>query len=252
MDEYRQKAYEDIACIRDILNRTAADFKELASFFISMGLIWFADVVLSIGLNVWNIAYTLRYVAGTLVDIHNHMFVINLAGQCKDYFFLAAWIVVYILCRRKGMKQDAISRKLMCFWGLCLFLYIGASVVVRAIPAIQVQMLHKGILDERMADQGTILYGAMFVERCLNLIFPILPMLLTSVFLENRTMKSLGLAAAVLVLLWIFVPGTSVSLENSVPAELLREMLWKRGLVTVIQTIPAVVLLAFGLNLKKT
>lgn len=252
MNDNRQKALEDIACIRDILARTATDFKGLASFFVTMGLIWGVDAILGIGLSVWSIAATMGYVGGTLTGIDRSMFVINALGQYKEYAFLAAVIVIYILCRRKGMTLDAVSQKLMYFWGLCLFLFVGASVIVRVVPALQVQMLRKGMLDERMADEGTILYGSVFVERCLHLVFPVLPILLTAVFLENRTMKWLGLAAAVLVLLWIFVPGTSVSLEASIPAELLGEMIWKRGLGTLIQIIPAAALLAFGLNLKKT
>lgn len=252
MDDNRQKAYEDIACIREILARTAADFKGLASFFITMGLIWCVDTVLGISLSAWSIAATMRYVGGMLASIDKTMFAVNAVSQYKEFLFLAALIVVYALCRRKGMILDAISRKLMHFWGLCLFLFVGARVIVCMVPALQVQMLREGMLDEHMADQGTILYGAVFVERCLHLAFPVLPILLTAVFLENRAMKVMGLTAAVLVLLWIFVPGTSVSLEESVPADLLREMLWKRGLATVVQIIPAAALLVFGVNLKNT
>lgn len=252
MDNTRQKALEDIAWIREILARTAADFKGLASFFVAMGLIWCVYAILGIGLSAWNIIATMRYVGGALVSIDKTMFIADAVEQCKEVLFFVALIVTYILCWRKGMKLDVISRKLMCFWGLCLFLFIGANGIVRVVPALQVQMLRKGMSDALMADSGTILYGVMYVERCLQLVFPILPILLTAVFMENRAMKVTGLAAAVLVLLWIFIPGTSVSIEMSIPAELLREMLWKRGLATVIRLIPAAALLAFGLNLKKT
>lgn len=252
MDENRQRAYEDIACIRDVLARTAADFKGLASFFIVMGIIWCVNAVLSMGLRAWNIALTMRYIGGMLSGLDNQLFTVNALGQYKEYLFLAVMVVVYVLCRRRGMGLDAISQKLLHIWGLCLFLFIGGCLVVHVIPSLQIQMLRQGLLDERMADQKTILYGSMFVERCLNLVFPVLPVLITSVFLENRRIKILCIAAAVLVLLWIFIPGTSVSLEESLPMELLWEMLWKRGLAACIQIIPATALLAFGLNLKKT
>lgn len=250
MGDDRQRAYEDIACIRDILARTAVDFKGLASFFVTMGLIWGVYALLNTGLNVWSTLSAVRYTAGADVNIDGRMLAVSSLSQWLEILFLAALLAVYFLCRRKG--PDGLSRKLLLIWGLSLFLYIGGNLAVRVIPALQVQMLWQGLLDERMADQKTILYSSMYVDRCLKLVFPVLPILITAMFLDNRRLKAVGVVAAVLVLLWMFVPGTAVSLEASIPAELLGEMIWKRGLGTLIQIIPAAALLAFGLNLKKT
>ena len=250
MDENRQKAYEDIACIRDILARTAADFKELASFFIAMGLILGVKAFLGIGLDIWNITSTMRYISGVEIDMLRQAGIINVIDQYSQWLLFVALIVVYILCRRKIL--EGLSGKLMNIWGLCLFLFVGASLVVRTMTSLQMLMLYRGILSEETVNLRVIGYGAMYVERCLKLVFPVLPILITSVFLQNRRLKAVGVVAGVLVLLWIFVPGTAVSVEGSVPTGLLWEMLWKRGLVIVIQIIPAAALLAFGHNLKKT
>ncbi len=232
MDERLSSAREDLSLIRAMLAQTMTGLRELAGFFTAYGWIWLGY---GVAIAVMNAITSALYVTGTPEYL--------VAGHYGGPLLLALYAalgVTFFRWRRRARREglNALARKLLDVWGVCLGVFVCVSFFSDVVVALRSYVF-------RMP--ATIISAGLYVSRVLWFLFPVLPLLLTAAFAENRGMLILGLAAFAFGLARMAMPFDWLS----VGIEQLGQLTWAVPVWLFVQGFPGLLLLAFGYLLKR-
>ena len=239
MEVNRRDPREDIFLIRQVLERAADGMRALAPWFIGLGLVWlaygaFTSVIRVIQPRVSVSAAGKLAVAGTLAGWG---FYLVLAGG-------------FLVCRSRHIRQglDTLAKKLVDMWGICSVIFLALVLLLSVIlPSLAVWLLSLS------AEAAQPLIRALALCRgFLFYLMPVAPLLTTAAFLDDKRMLRLGILLAILagavlschaiMLFGDFREGIAVG-----PGV---EWAWN-GAACLLDLAPAIMLLAFGLQLKR-
>ena len=183
MEEQIRDPKEELSYIRSILERTVDDMRGVAPFFARLGIVWLVYGILSAALRLG--------VALASSALQMPLSYVNAAAGWAFFIFLAA---DYILARRR-QKGDlgAPALKLLDMWGACIVVFLGLCVILSALPVLAV----RGAVFSAASVNDLGCFCAVS-RSCLIFLLPVLPLLLTALFLENRRMLRAGIALSVL------------------------------------------------------
>lgn len=235
MDESKRDPREDIILIRQMLERAIDGMKTIAPWFTGFGLLWLIYGVFSslqrlvinrVPLSVMNRLVSAGAVAGILF-----------------YFVLA---VGFLVCRKKlvHLGSDSLARKLVDIWGVCIFMFLILTILLNSV--IQFLSMQLGLSWEVAASLNK---ACSLCRGFLFFLLPVIPLLITAEFLDNRRMLLAGIVLAVLTgmvmcchALMLFGEGLAI-----------REgwaYFWF-GAACLLDLVPGAMLLFFGRQLKE-
>ena len=238
MNETAWDPREDISLIRSILEKTTAGMKTVAPWFTGFGLIWLVYGLLCAALRVFQ----------GLVSPSAAMPLANAAAAAGWVFYIVLAVGFFVV--RRKQKQNGLgdlALKLVDMWGACIlvFLFLSVALVVISILAVRALAL-------TWETARSVQYTLSVCRSFLIFLLPLLPLLITARFLENRRMLWVGivltvLAAAILgnhiILLW----GSALSDIEVSPAQVTG---WNAA-ACLLDILPGVMLLIFGRQLKR-
>ena len=235
MDERLSSAREDLSLIRSMLAQTMTGLRGLAGFFTTYGWIWlgyaFAVTAENAVTSALYVTGTSEYRLGYYTQLLRGPLLLALYGGMGLTFF--RW-------RRRAKREglNALARKLLDVWGVCL----GVFVCVSLFSDVVVAMMNYVFVADT-----SVISGGLYVSRVLWCLFPTLPLLLTAAFAENKGMLILGLAAFAFGLARMAMPFQWLSIGVTQ----LGQLIWAVPAWLVLQGFPGLLLLAFGHLLKK-
>lgn len=190
MDESKRDPREDISLIRQIMERAMDGMKTIAPWFRALGLVWM----------IYSLAHvTILFLPTVLVLDSEASETLRLVKRIVQWVYFACILVLFGLCRRRlaPLGKEAPARKLLDMWGVCMFLYLGTTVVVFSlVTAFTHHCLNLTVYAERRISQTMSL-----CTTALYLLFPVAPLLMTAVFQRSRKMLLMGLVLALVVAL---------------------------------------------------
>ena len=209
MNEEWTSAREDLSIIKAMLAQTMTGLRELAGFFTAYG---------------WNrLGYYTQLLRGPLL--------LCLYGGLGLAFF--RW---RSRARREGL--NAVARKLLDVWGVCLAVFVCVSLFSDGVVVLRRYVF---------VTDTSVIPGDVYVSRVLRFLFPVLPLLLTAAFAENRGMLMLGLAAFAFDLLRMAMPFDWLSFGVT----RMNQLVWQVPKSVVLWGMNGFLLLAFGYLLKR-
>ena len=184
MEEQIRDPREELSYIRSILERTVSDMRGAAPFFARLGVVWLVYGILSAALRLG-----MLMASASLIMPLSY---VNAAAGWAFFIFLAA---DYFLARRRLGQSElgAPALKLLDMWGACIVVFLCLCVILSALPVFAVR--GAGFSAVSVNDLGCF---CAVSRSCLLFLLPVLPLLLTALFLENRRMLRAGIALSVL------------------------------------------------------
>ncbi len=110
-----EKAMDDIAVIKSVIERTQTDFSKIAPFFICIGIINLLQIFAE------QLAYYFRNVNGYHSEIYTF-----LVRTCQLLPLIAYILCFLFFCRRIKAKNNTISKGILRAWGIVL---IGSEIL---------------------------------------------------------------------------------------------------------------------------
>lgn len=235
MDERLSCAREDLSIIRAMLAQTMTGLRELARFFTAYGWIWLAYAA---AITAENAVTSALYVTGTPEYRLGH-YITLLRGPLLLCLY-GGMGLAFFRWRRRARREglNAVARKLLDVWGVCLGVFVCVSLFSDGVVAL---------MNYVFVTDTALISGGVYVSRVLWCLFPVLPLLLTAVFAEDRRMLLLGLAAFAFGLIRMAMPFQWLSIG----IERLGQLAWAIPFWLVLQGFPGLLLLVFGYLLKK-
>ena len=234
MDERLSSAREDLSLIRAMLAQTMTGLRGLAGFFSAYGWIWLGYGVAATALNALSAAL---HAAGREPRLAYHIALLK--GPLLLALYAALGVAFFRWHRRAEREGlNALARKLLDVWGVCLAVFVCVSLFSDVVVAM---------MNYVFVTDTSVISGGVYVSRVLWCLFPALPLLLTAAFAENKGMLILGLAAFAFGLARMAMPFDWLS----VGIERLSQLTWAVPAWLVLQGFPGLLLLAFGYLLKK-
>jgi hypothetical protein len=237
MEEHTRDPKEDISYIRSILEKTTAGMKTVAPWFTGFGILWL----------VYGLLCAVLRLSQGLVSPAAQILMAN-AGAILSWVFYIALAAGFFVVRRKQKQNELGSPalKLLDMWGACILVFLFLSVFLVFVSILAV----RGLALTQEANRS-VQYTLSIARSFLIFLLPLLPLLITALFLEDRRMLWAGivltlLAAAFLgshiVLLW----GSAQSDFAVSPAQVTG---WNAA-ACLLDVLPGVMLLLFGRQLK--
>ena len=237
MEENIRDPREDISYIKNILAKTADGMKSIAPYFSRFGWIWL----------VFGLFSAVHRLVMNVVS-ESAAVIISQTDTVIAWLFYLALAAGFLVVRRKQKRRglDTLALKLIDMWGTCIYVFLALTVCLTAVlPAIAVRALP---LPFDAAVELTM--NCALCQSCLIFLLPLLPLLITAIFLENRRMMWAGIVlacfAAVVLgchILLVYGAGIAVSITWI--------HIWTAA-TCLLDIVPGVMLLLFGRALKRT
>lgn len=233
-------AMDDLSVIRSILERTAPSFRPLAPSFLRAGAVWLVLSLLLFSIEGMDV---LAYLFPVLYPFQPfgaaRPFLANLFQGC----LLLLWLVLCLLWQREKATKalPRLPRMVLSVWQALLLL----TLVFHVLTEVALQTNSGGMsYAGEVSGFDLALMASWAYQWVAPLLFPLLPLLVTSVILEDAPLRWLGLVILALLLgylaLCLFAPGSGiVTVVFSVILSLSRDFL------------PPIALLLTGRRLKK-
>ena len=234
MEEERRDPREDISYIKHILERAADGMKTVAPWFLRFGVIWLVYGVLCTILRA-----VMETVGASAAPI------LSLAGAVLGWVFYALLGVGAVLCCRRQAGLDTLARRLVDIWGVCTGAFIVLSLCLMAIiPGAAVRIIGFG------PEQADGLSRACAVgQSMLFFVLPVLPLLITALFLEKRRMlwacMILALFAAA-----VMCAHAVLLFRSAYAAGRLWGLSWTAA-ACLLDIVPGILLILFARSLKR-
>ncbi len=238
MDEKNRDPREDISYIKRILEKTTADMKTVAPWFAGFGIVWLVYGLLCAGLRIFqNLA-----APAAQVPLAN-------AGAILGWVFYIVLAAGFFLVRRQQKQRglDTLARKLIDMWGVCILLFLTLTVGFEI--AVPFAAVHVFAFSAEAASWLSM--ACSDCESCLVFLMPLLPLLITAIFLENRRMLWAGIVLAALAAL---IDGAHILFYWTSAAVFPALRTWIEGwkvAACLLDLLPGVMLLLFGRSLKR-
>ena len=227
---------EDISYIKSILEKASDGMKTVAPWFTWFGILWLVY-------GLWSVTERLVIKAGSASATIR----ISQAGAVVGWLFYIALAVGFLFVRRKQRQNglDTMALKLVDIWGACIFLFLALTVCMNVlIPFLAIRVL------SYPAEAASHLSICCFhCQSCLIFLLPLLPLIITAIFLENRRMLWAGIVLAALAAI---VLGLNILLIWSGDINVYRA--WVRistAAECLLDILPGVMLLLFARDLKR-
>ena len=239
MDEQLRDPREEISYIKSILEKTADGMKAVAPWFIRFGIIWLVYGILQS-------AQRLLTPGLPFAVVQKLSFVLSLTG----WLFYIALAVGYFVGRRKLAEQgcNTLGLKLMDIWGLCILIFLFLTVVLTVVlTGLAVRFFSfSAELTNRFQTTLSICHSFLIF------VLPLLPLLITAIFLDNRRMLWTGIVltvlAAVILSIHVFLVVGSGQADISVSTAMMNTYTF---VVCLLDITPGLMLLYFGQALKR-
>ena len=239
MDEQLRDPREEISYIKSILEKTADGMKAVAPWFIRFGIIWLVYGILQAAQRL--LTPSLPFAAVQKLSL-----VLSLIG----WVFYIALAAGYIVGRRKLAEQgcNTLGLKLMDIWGLCILLFLFLTVILTVVLTGMAARFFSFSAELTNRFQTTLSVCHSF----LIFVLPLLPLLITAIFLDNRRMLWTGIVltvlAAVILSIHVFLVVGSGQADISVSTAMMNAY---TVVVCLLDIAPGLMLLYFGQALKR-
>ena len=236
MEEHIRDPKEDLSYIRSILEKAADGMKSVAPWFTRLGAVWL----------VYGLLYAALRVSQNLVAPTAQVLLAN-AGAVISWVFYIVLAVGFFAARKKQNGLNSVALKLVDMWGVCILVFLFLCVVLVVVPVFAIRGM--AMSQEAMNSIG---YTLSICRSFLIFLLPLLSLLITAVFLENRRMLWLGIVLAVLAA--AFLGSHVVLLWGSGLSGLEISTSWITGwnlAACLLDILPGVMLLLFARDLKR-
>ena len=240
MDEQLRDPREEISYIKSILEKTADGMKAIAPWFIRFGIIWLVYGILQTAQR-WLLTPALPYATVQMFSLF-----LSLIG----WLFYIALAAGYFIGRRKLAEQgcNTLGLKLLDIWGLCILLFLFLTVILTVVLTDLAMRFFSFSAELTNRFQTTLSVCHSF----LIFVLPLLSLLITAVFLDNRRMLWTGIVlavlAAVILSIHVFLVVGSGQADISVSAAMMTAY---TVVVCLLDIAPGLMLLYFGQALKR-
>ena len=239
MDEQHRDPWEEISYIKSILEKTADGMKAAAPWFIRFGILWL----------VYGMLQAMQRLLAPALPLPAAQTVARVLGIIGWAFYLS--LAVSFFMERRALSEtggDSLGLKLMDIWGLCILLFLFLTVVLTVIlsglasHAFSFSAEHRNRFGNALA----------VCQSLLIFVLPLLPLLITAVFLGKQRMLWAGivlsvLAAVILSIHILFVTGSGVT-EIPVSTAVVTAYTFA---VCLLDIAPGLMLLYFGQAMKR-
>ncbi len=239
MDEQLRDPREEISYIKSILEKTADGMKAVAPWFIRFGIIWLVYGILQS-------AQRLLTPGLPIAAVQKLSLVLSLTG----WLFYIALAVGYFVGRRKLAEQgcNTLGLKLMDIWGFCILIFLFLTVVLTVVlTGLAVRFFSfSAELTNRFQTTLSVCHSFLIF------VLPLLPLLITAIFLDNRRMLWTGIVltvlAAVILSIHVFLVVGSGQADISVSTAMMNAY---TVVVCLLDITPGLMLLYFGQALRR-
>ncbi len=239
MDEQLRDPREEISYIKSILEKTADGMKAVAPWFIRFGIIWLVYGILQS-------AQRLLTPGLPIAAVQRLSLVLSLTG----WLFYIALAVGYFVGRRKLAEQgcNTLGLKLMDIWGFCILIFLFLTVVLTVVlTGLAVRFFSfSAELTNRFQTTLSVCHSFLIF------VLPLLPLLITAIFLDNRRMLWTGIVltvlAAVILSIHVFLVVGSGQADISVSTAMMNAY---TVVVCLLDITPGLMLLYFGQALRR-
>lgn len=234
-------AMDDLSVIRSVLERTAPSFRPLAPSFLRAGAVWLVLSLLLFSIEGMDL---LAYLFPVLYPFQPfgaaRPFLANLFQGC----LLLLWLVLCLLWQREKAALPRLPRMVLSIWQAFLLL----TLVFHVLTEVALQTNSGGMsYAGEVSGFDLALMASWAYQWVAPLLFPLLPLLVTSAILEDAPLRWLGLVILALLLghliLCLFLGGNAAAS----PAVLVSATL----LYLSQSFLPPIALLLTGRRLKK-
>ena len=239
MDEQLRDPREEISYIKSILEKTADGMKAVAPWFIRFGIIWLVYGILQT-------AQRLLTPALPYATVQMFSLFLSLIGWLFDIAVSAGFFIV----RRSLSEQlcNTLRLQLLDIWGLCILLFLFLTVILTVVLTGLAMRFFSFSAELTNRFQTTLSVCHSF----LIFVLPLLSLLITAVFLDNRRMLWTGIVlavlAAVILSIHVFLVVGSGQADISVSAAMMTAY---TVVVCLLDIAPGLMLLYFGQALKR-
>ena len=199
-------ARDDLRFIREVLDRTAPSFRPLAPSFFRAGLVWLLFALLRFSVSGLDL---LAYLWPSLSALQLFGDARPFLGDLFQWGLLLFCLVLCLLWQREKRALVKLSRLLLSVWQVALLLLV----VFTALTELALSM-HSGTAT--FGSEGSFSdftrMACWAFQWAAPLFFPMIPLLLTAVVLEDKPLGCLGLVILVLCLAYLAVnllPGAA-------------------------------------------
>lgn len=197
-------AMDDLHHIRSVLEKTEPPLSALAPTFRKIGLIWLIAAIL---LFLVNGSDRLSYLWPDLAfqPFGSLSMIVYLGSQLILFVFL---LVQCVQWQDEKKQLVGMPRKVLTLWQLMLAVFLAAALLTEvAVEHYAYQVVSDG--------ESALFLAAWSLQWFLPAIFPAVPLLVTSIFWEDRPLRWMGAAfsavALLYVILWLFSQSGSPS-----------------------------------------
>lgn len=239
MDEQLRDPREEISYIKSILEKTADGMKTVAPWFIRFGILWM----------VYGTLETIMRLLSVSASVSTIQAVSRVLGVIGWVFYISLAVSFFMGRRNLSEKGgNTLGLKLMDIWGLCILLFLFLTVVLTVILSLLATHAFS-FSAEFMNRFGTAL---TISHNFLIFVLPLLPLLITAVFLDNRRMLWAGIVLGVLATVILsthifFVAGTGIT---EIPVSNATVTVYT-FVICLLDIAPGLMLLYFGQALKR-
>lgn len=203
-------AMDDLSVIRSVLERTAPSFRPLAPSFLRAGAVWLVLSLLLFSIEGMDL---LAYLFPVLYPFQPfgeaRPFLANLFQGC----LLLLWLVLCLVWQREKATKalPRLPRMVLSVWQALLLL----TLVFHVLTEVALQTNSGGMsYAGEVSGFDLALMASWAYQWVAPLLFPLLPLLVTSVILEDAPLRWLGLVILALLLgdlaLCLFAPGSGI------------------------------------------
>lgn len=202
-------AMDDLSVIRSILERTAPSFRPLAPSFLRAGAVWLVLSLLLFSIEGMDV---LAYLFPVLYPFQPfgaaRPFLANLFQGC----LLLLWLVLSLVWQREKTALPRLPRMVLSVWQALLLL----TLVFHVLTEVALQTNSGGMsYAGEVSGFDLALMASWAYQWVAPLLFPLLPLLVTSAILEDAPLRWLGLVILALLLghliLCLFLGGNAAA-----------------------------------------
>ncbi len=236
MDENMRDPKEDISMIREILEKTEDNLRTIRPWFTGLGLLWLIY-------GVFSVVY--RYILNSIPLIYASTF--SIAYSIVSWIFYLAIFAGFCYFHKKQVSRgmEKLTVKIIDIWGVCIITFLILIILLSfVIPFFAIRQT-----ESSFTEATPLLIACSFCRSFLFFILPALPLLITALFLENRSLFAAGvilscISAFVLCIHALMMYNSNVHFTDA------SGIIWFIC-ISILDLSPGVMLLMFSQQLKE-
>lgn len=233
-------AIEDIKTIRDVLSRAMVSYKKLSPIFLHIAIILGVYAILNILLSIIDF-YEITHV----IESNSHVHIAYLSFSLDIALCFALFFIYYKLVKAaKTTSYSPVVNKLIYVWAISIIIFTVIKLLMCVVhPAI----MHLFNNSENLVFVQGAEHANLYILCILPVIFPVMPLILTSFFLENKRLTVLGIIIFVLSIIWTLLMMIAVNTGTATATTYVFRII----MLLFVQLTPCLSLLVLNAQLKK-